>query len=88
VHLVSTQDQFSLSLVEEGRTQGVMKGGLLAISDGLDVFKFLCIPNTDLAGKGYRNDLELGLIETDIHNLVIVCLNLLDLVFASTIHDT
>lgn len=52
VHLVGAQDKLALRFVEKGGTQGVVQGGLLTISDGLDVLQFLGIPDTDLTGKG------------------------------------
>ena len=65
-----------------------MQCGLLGISDCLDIFQFLSIPETDLAGDWNWYDLVLGLVETDIDNFVIVCLNLFNLILASPVHDT
>jgi len=51
MHFVGAQDQLALCLEEKGGTKSVMQGGLLRVTDGLDVFQLLRIPKTDLAGQ-------------------------------------
>lgn len=87
IHFVGAQNQFALWLEKERWTESIVQGGLLWISDCLDVLQFLRIPETYLAGDGYRDDLVLGLVETDIDNFVVVSLYLFNLVLACPIHD-
>lgn len=87
MHLVRAQDQLPLVLEEEGRAQTIVEGCLLRISDRLNIFKLLGIPQAYLAGERDRDDLKLCFIETDIDNFIVVCLDLFYLVLASPIHN-
>jgi len=87
MHLVRAQDQLALVLEEEGGAQSIVQGCLLRISDRLNVFKLLGIPQAHLAGERDRDDLELGFIETNIDNLIVVCFDLLYLILACPIHN-
>jgi hypothetical protein len=87
VHLVRAQDQLALVLEEEGGAQGIVEGCLLGISDCLNVFKLLGIPQAHLAGERDRDDLELSFIETNVDNLIVVCFYLFNLILARPIHN-
>ena len=87
MHLVRAQDQLALVLEEEGGAQGIVEGCLLGISDRLNVFKLLGIPQAHLAGERDRDDLELSFIETYVNNLIVVCFDLFNLILACSIHN-